>query len=82
MNLSDETDDLKEFRFLTDILESFDEVGEGRDAFPISDADKELLRQMSKGDSSKEEVERATKLAATNRVAIEYLATCLKDKAA
>lgn len=82
MTASKDTDDLNEFRLLTDILDSFDEVGEGRGASPISEADKKLLQKLSAGDCSKEEAETATKLAANNRVAIEYLAICLDGNAA
>lgn len=81
MNLSnDEDKDLQDFLALTAMLEEFDEVAEGRGTKKLSEDDKQLLQSLARGNCKKKDMEKATRLAASNIKAIEFLAKCLDPK--
>ncbi|MBL9157520.1 MAG: hypothetical protein JNJ70_08610 [Verrucomicrobiales bacterium] len=82
MSLDPNDTDSEEFLALTELLELGDETAEGRAAYPLSQEDETLLLKLIEKRCSRDERRQAMILAASNRLALEFLAVRIKNMAA
>jgi len=67
----------EDLRLLAKLFDDLSETGEGRGSSELTTAEKDLLKKIAAGTGSKKEISTATRMAADNRQALEFLAALM-----